>query len=142
MELGMYIGFASMLLGMLWLLPGVKKIRATGSVQNWNFGWAFLFALIMGLMVCIIYSSIWTCYIEFFNPDWMDDYAGKYLKSLENSGINPIELEEKVKEMESYKELYKTPFGVFFITLPEPMPIALLMALVSGFVWRKRPHLS
>lgn len=136
---GMLIGFATMFIGMLVIIPGVKKVRANRGDKPWHFGWAFLSAFGMAIIACMIYSFAWTMYIEFINPDWMSNFIDVQKNAMAAKGMEPIEIEAKMSEMKSWEEAYTSPIGVFGITLMEPSPIALLMSLIAATVWYRKP---
>ncbi len=68
----------------------------------------------------------------------MEDYAAFATNKLKQSGASDLELTKNAAELQEFKDLYKTPFGVFAITLIEPLPIGILGALVSAFILKKK----
>ena len=68
----------------------------------------------------------------------MEDYATFCINKLKESGANELELSKNQAELQQLKDYYKTPFGIFAVTLIEPLPIGILGALVSAFILKKK----
>jgi hypothetical protein len=68
----------------------------------------------------------------------MEDYAAFSIKKLKESGASEAELSKNLAELQQFKDIYKTPFGVFAVTLIEPFPVGVLGALVSAFILKKK----
>ena len=68
----------------------------------------------------------------------MEDYATFCTQKLKDSGASALELSKNDAQLQQFKDLYKTPFGIFAVTLIEPLPIGILGALVSAFILKKK----
>jgi hypothetical protein len=77
---------------------------------------------------------MWLVVYYNFIPNFMEDYAAYSTNELKASGASEAELRNNAAQMQDFKNLYKTPFGVFAVTLIEPLPIGVLGALVSAFI--------
>jgi hypothetical protein len=99
-------------------------------------------ALLIGLGIALIssvcYSLMWL--VVYYNvfPNFIEDYAAFTVKKLQESGATELQLSKNQAEMQQFKDLYKTPFGIFAVTLIEPLPIGVLGALVSAFILKKK----
>ena len=49
-----------------------------------------------------------------------------------------MELAKNQAQLQEYKDIYKTPLGIFGVTLMEPLPVGILGALVSAFILKKK----
>jgi hypothetical protein len=59
-------------------------------------------------------------------------------QKLKDSGASALELSENQAQLQQFKAFYKTPFGIFAVTLIEQLPIGVLGALVSAFILKKK----
>ena len=97
-----------------------------------------LIGLGIALLSSVCYSLIWLVVYYNFLPNFMEDYATFCTNKLKESGASTLELSKNEAELQQFKDLYKTPFGVFAVTLIEPLPIGVLGALVSAFILKKK----
>lgn len=133
-----YFGFTLILISMMIIFFGIKSFRDLQSDGVITFGKCFLTGLGILLISSIIYSLSWVIIYHFFLPTFMDDFANYYINQTKNSGGSQVELANKLQEVNQMKEWYKTPFSVFAITLLEPIPVGLLVTIVSAFILRKK----
>lgn len=69
----------------------------------------------------------------------MDTYAAYSVEKARNAGATGAEVAAKAEEMAEFKEMYKNPLVNIAFTLIEPLPVGLLVTLVTaGVVSRKR----
>ena len=80
-----------------------------------------------------MYVVVWLFCYYLFVPDYLDKYIPHVLKE-----ASAAELPSKTKEMESFREMYKSPFFVVLITYAEVLPIGLLVALISALILKKK----
>ena len=68
----------------------------------------------------------------------MDQYQAYAVEKARASGAGEPEIQETVRQMESFKKLYANPFFNAAVTFLEPFPVGLLVTLISAAVLRKR----
>ena len=73
-------------------------------------------------------------YYYLFVPDFLDKYIPHVLK-----GVAASDLPAKTKEMENFKNMYKSPFFVILITYSEVLPVGLIVAFISALILKKKP---
>jgi len=75
-------------------------------------------------------------------PDFVPKYQEYVLKSAREKGATQAELDKKTAELQSLAEKYKNPVFNAGFTLLEPLPLGLLIALISAAVVsrRRRPE--
>ncbi len=135
---GLIIGYTSMVLGFLMIFFGVKSYRDNvggGSIS-------FLRGLTIGLLITAIAS---TCYVGtwlFINytmlPDFADKYAAYAVEQARKSGASQAEIEAKIKEMDDMKSKLKNPVTNAALTFLEPLPVGVVMALISAALLRRK----
>jgi hypothetical protein len=132
------VGFSLIILSMSVIFFGIKAFR-----DNENEGHiTFMNGLLIGLGIAVIstvcYSLAWMVVYYNFMPNFMEDYAKFSIDKLKTSGASEAELSKNQAELQQLKDIYKSPFGVFAITLIEPLPIGIVGALVSAFILKKK----
>ncbi len=133
-----YFGYALMLLSMAVIYFGIKAYRDNENEGQVTFGKGLLIGLGIALISCVCYSLTWLVVYYNFVPNFMEDYATFCTNKLKESGASELELSKNQAQLDQIKDLYKTPFGIFAVTLVEPLPVGLLGALVSAFILKKK----
>ncbi len=133
-----YIGYSLMILSMAVIFFGIKAYRDNENDGQVSFKNGLLIGLGIALISCICYSLMWMVVYYNFMPNFMDDYADFSIKKLKESGASEMELAKNQAQLQEYKDIYKTPLGIFGVTLMEPLPVGILGALVSAFILKKK----
>lgn len=134
----LYVGFSAIILSMTVIFFGIKAYRDNENDGTVTFMKALLIGLGIALISSVCYSLMWLVIYYNVFPNFIEDYAAFSTKQLKESGATELQLSENQVEMQQLKDLYKTPFGVFAVTLIEPLPIGVLGALVSAFILKKK----
>ena len=133
-----YIGYSLIILSMAVIFFGIKAYRDNENDGQVSFKNGLLIGLGIALISCICYSLMWMVVYYNFMPNFMDDYADFSIKKLKESGASEMELAKNQAQLQEYKDIYKTPLGIFGVTLMEPLPVGILGALVSAFILKKK----
>lgn len=127
------VGYAAMVVMFSLIFFGVRNYRNKQLNGFITFGKAFKTGALIALVSSTIYVVAWLFYYYLFVPDFVDVYTERVLNT-----CSPSDLEAKTKQMASFKEMYKNPLFVILITYSEILPIALVVALVSALILRKK----
>ena len=133
-----YFGYGAIIISMSVVYFGIKSYRNLRGEGSFSFGKGLLLGLGIVLTSCIIYSLAWLVIYYNFIPTFIDDYASYCVQKATNAGANAVELKSKITEINQMKEWYKSPFLIFVLTLIEPMPVGILVALGSAFALRRK----
>lgn len=136
-ENGEVYGYASILLSMLFVFLGVRAYRDQVAGGTITFGKAFQVGIYIALISCVIYVITWMIVSKTILPDFMDQYVEYALQKLRDSGASAEEINKEADKMAKFKEMYKNPFIAAAITFIEPLPVALLVTLVSAGILRR-----
>jgi hypothetical protein len=134
----MLLGYAAMILAFSLIFVGIKKFRDKDNNGLITFGIAFKIGIYITLISSSIYVLAWLIDYYFFIPDFMEKYSSQMLQNAKSAGANQAELTAKKAEMIGYKEMYKNPLGVIFLTYMEIMPVGLVVSLISALILRKK----
>jgi hypothetical protein len=62
------------------------------------------------------------------------------IEKAKRGGTSPEEIQRKTAETQRFLELYKNPFINSAMTFLEPLPVGLIITLVSARVLRRKPE--
>jgi len=138
-----FIGYASMIVIFSLVFVGVRNYRnryLNGVISFWQ---AFKTGAFIALIASTLYVVSWLFMYYLWVPDFIEKYGEHVLNSCIRDGASAQELADKAKEIDSYRQMYKSPVGVILLTYMEVLPIGLLVALLSAlFLKRKTPKPS
>ncbi len=127
-------GYAGMILSMLFVFVGVRHYRDHERNGSITFGEAFKVGGLIALISCLCYVAAWMLVYHFVLPDFMEQFIQFYLEKMKTNGTADAEIQEAAAEMEHYRVMYQNPLYRAALTIIEPLPVALLMSLVSAFL--------
>ena len=137
-ERGEVLGYSSMVLAFLLIFFGVRSYR--DNVEGGTIG--FGRALKVGALIAAVASgwsvATWQLIYYRMTPDFAQKYQAHMLDKARADGETEEQLAKRQADMAKFAELYKNPAVNVAITFLEPLPVALVMALVSAGVLSRR----
>lgn len=135
------VGYTSMVLAFLLIFFGVRSYRDDVAGGTVGFGRAFTVGALIGVVAALCYVVTWQA--MYYGTDIADDYMPKYREHVvaeaRADGASEAAIAAKRAEMDRFAELYRNPAVNAAFTLAEPLPVALVVALVSaGLLSRRR----
>ena len=137
---GMLVGYTSMVLSFLIVFVGVKHYRDTECGGSITFGRAFAAGALMMLISCICYVAMWEALNATVERNFAHDYAAGMVKRAQSSGLQGAALEARIAEAHKFEVMYSNPLYRMSMTLLEPLPVGLVMALVTAGILRRKPE--
>lgn len=134
LDQSMVIGYASMVLASLLIYFGVRSYRDNVGGGRVSFGRALAVGSLIGLISSLCYVATWEVVYFNFTPDYMNKYSARVIEKARTSGESETAIARKKAEMEKFAVLYRNPAYNAAVTLLEPLPVALIVALVSAGV--------
>ena len=132
------VGYTSMVVAFLLIYFGVRSYRDNVSGGTVSFGRAFKVGSLIALVASACYVATWqVAYFKFY-PDFMDRYQEYTLEKARREGKSEQVIAEKKADGEKFAKLYQNPLINAAITFLEPLPVALIMSLVSAGVLSRR----
>jgi hypothetical protein len=138
METGQTIGYTTMVLAFLFVFFGVRAYRDNVSGGAIGFGRAFAIGLLITAVASACYVLTWQVIYHWMIPDFAERYAAQMLESARASGATAEQLAAQSREMERFQALYANPLFNIAITFLEPLPVGVVMSLVSAGILRRR----
>jgi hypothetical protein len=133
------VGYTSMVLAFLLVFFGIRSYRENVGGGTISFGRALSVGLLIVLISTVCYVLAWEIVYFNFMHDFADKYAAHMVEEVRNSGAGEQAIQAKLQEMKRFKELYENPFFNAAITFLEPLPVGLILTLISAIILRKRP---
>jgi hypothetical protein len=141
-DYGEIVGYSMMVLSFLLVFFGIRAYRENvghGSIS-------FLRGLAVGMLIVVIstafYVGTWEIIYFKFMPDFGEKYAAHVVEQARKSGATQQALDAKVKEMKEFKAMYDKPLFNVAFTFLEPLPVGLIMTLLSAAILRKKPKVE
>jgi hypothetical protein len=90
------------------------------------------------LITCAFYVITWEVMYFFFMPNFLNEYSSYMVENMRTSGASAEQINQQVQEMKQFQVLYSNPLINVAFTLLEPLPVGLVMTLISALILRKR----
>jgi hypothetical protein len=134
----MVFGYTIMVLSFLIIFVGVKHYRDTDCDGFITFGRALATGILMMLISCVCYVAMWEVLVATVERNFAHDYAAGMVKHAQNSGLRGAALEAKIAEAHNFEVMYSNPIYRMAMTLLEPLPVDIVMVLVTAGILRRR----
>jgi hypothetical protein len=136
----MVIGYTTMVLSFLLVFFGIRSYRDNVGNGQITFARAFAVGICIALISCVCYVVTWEIIYFNFMPDFMDQYAAHIIENLKASGASDAVIQAKLQQLNKDKEAYANPLINAAMTFIEPLPVGLVITLVSAAALRRKPQ--
>ena len=137
-EHGEVIGYTSMVLAFLLIFFGVRSYRDTVTGGSVGFGRALLVGVLISAVASLCYVATWEVIYFKLTPDFGATYQAHLLEKARNDGESEAAIAQRKADLDRFVELYRNPAINAAITFLEPLPVALVVSLVSAGVLSRR----
>jgi hypothetical protein len=134
----MIVGYTNMVLSFLLVFFGIRSYRENVGNGTISFGRAFSVGILIMLISCAFYVITWEIMYYFLMPNFLNEYSAYMVENLRASGASAEQISRQIKQMKEFQVLYSNPFINAAFTLLEPLPVGLVMTLISALILRKR----
>ena len=136
---GMVVGYTSMVIAFLLVYFGVRSYRDNVAGGTIRFGRAFAVGAAIAGISSLCYVATWEVVYSRIGPEYMRKYQEHALAKLRAEGKSEQAIAAEKVEMEKFAKLYDENrlVNVAF-TLLEPLPVALVMSLITAGVLSRR----
>lgn len=135
---GVIVGYTAITLSLLFVYFGVRSYRDNQLGGKITFGRAVGAGLLITLVSGLFYVAAWEFGSRKFFPDVSDKYGAFVMEEARAAGADQAALDAKAKEVEDMKRMMADPILEPMMIFLEPLPVGLLMSLVSAAVLRKK----
>ena len=133
-----FVGYTTIVVSMLFVYFGVRSYRDNVLGGEVTFGRAFQAGLLIAVISSVCYVLAWLVLFYFFIPDFADQYAAYIVESVRGNGGSQADIDAAIKQADSAKAMLANPLINAAVAFIEPLPVGLLVALISAVVLRKR----
>ena len=136
------LGYTTMVLSFLLIYFGVRSYRDNVGKGTIGFGRALAVGSSIGLVASLCYVASWEVMYFKFMPDFMTKYGAHELEKARAEGASEAALAQKKAELDKFEKMYQNPAINAAYTILEPLPVALLVALISALVLSRRKRVD
>ena len=137
----MALGYTIMVASFLLVYFGIRSYRDNVLFGQISFGRALTCGLLITAITCACYVVTWEIVYFTFLPHFMDSYFAAQVHRVQISGLDPAAAAAKIAAINHSQQLYQNPLVNMAYTLIEPLPVGLLLTLVSAAVLRRKQPL-
>lgn len=134
----MIVGYTTMVLSFLLVFFGIRSYRENVGNGQISFGRALSVGLLIMLITCAFYVITWEFMYFFLMPNFLNEYSAYMVENMRASGASAEQINQQVEQMKQFQVLYSNPLINAAFTLLEPLPVGLVMTLISALILRKR----
>jgi Protein of unknown function (DUF4199) len=134
----MALGYTIMVASFLLIYFGIRSYRDNILAGQISFGRAFTCGLLIALITTVCYVVTWEILYFKFMPHFMDGYFAAQIHKVQSSGLDPATTSAQVAAIERSQQLYQNPLVNMAYTVMEPLPVGLIMTLISAAILRRK----
>ncbi len=139
---GMLLGYASMIAAFLLIFFGVRQYRDFVGEGMVSFAQAVKVGTLIALVASACYVATWqVIYFGGFAPNYLENYQARAIEQSRAEGKSQAEIDKEIAEQKVWLERYQNPVINSAITFLEPLPVAIIMVLISAAVLKRRERL-
>jgi len=138
-DYGMVLGYASMVAAFMMVYFGVRSYRDAVGGGAVGFGRALAVGILIVCVASTIYVAGWEVYYFTSGTDYIEQYQAHMLEKERAKGTPQAQLDKLVADGKAFAKMYQNPVINSAITFLEPLPVGILITLVSaGVLSRKK----
>ena len=134
----MVLGYTIMVASFLLIYFGIRSYRDNELAGQITFGRAFACGILIALITTVCYVVSWEILYFNFMPHFMDSYFAAQIHKVQSSGLDPASIAAKVAAIQQSQQSYQNPLINAAYTFIEPMPVGLIITLVSAAILRRK----
>jgi Protein of unknown function (DUF4199) len=134
----MVLGYTMMVASFLLVYFGIRSYRDNNLAGQISFGRAFTCGILITLITCVFYVAMWEILYFNFMPHFMDSYFAAQIHQVQTAGLDPATIAARVAAIQHSQQLYQNPFVNMAYTFIEPLPVGLIITLISAAILRRK----
>lgn len=134
----MVLSYTMMVASFLLIYFGIRSYRDNTLGGQISFGRAFACGILIALITTVCYVAAWEILYFNFMPHFMDSYFAAQIHRIQSAGLDPSTTAAQVAAIERSQQLYQNPFVNMAYTFIEPLPVGLIITLISAAVLRRK----
>ncbi|HEY9127017.1 MAG TPA: DUF4199 domain-containing protein [Acidobacteriaceae bacterium] len=134
----MLLGYTIMVASFLLVYFGIRSYRDNVLAGRISFGRAFACGILITLITTLFYVATWEVLYFNFMPHFMDGYFAAQIHKVQSAGLDPAATAAKIAAIQQSQRLYQNPFVNMAYTFIEPLPVGLIITLLSAAILRRK----
>ena len=134
----MILGYTMMVASFMLIYFGIRSYRDNNLAGQISFARAFACGILIALITTVCYVATWEVIYFNFMPHFMDSYWAAQIHKIQSSGLDPATTAAQVAAIEHSQQLYQNPIVNMAYTFIEPLPVGLIITLISAAVLRRK----
>jgi Protein of unknown function (DUF4199) len=131
------LGYTIMVAAFLLIYFGIRSYRDNALAGQISFGRAFACGILITLISSVCYVVMWEILYFNFMPHFMDSYFAAQIHKLQSAGLDAATTAARVAAIQHSQQLYQNPLVNMAYTIMEPLPVGLLITLISAALLRR-----
>lgn len=134
---GMIYGYAAMVLSLLLIYFGVRSYRdqvGAGTIGFWK---AFQVGMLIFAVTGLCYVVMWEILYRTVASGFIAEYGAHALEKARAAGATEAQIALQESEMAEFAVLYANPLVRAGFTFLEPLPVGLVLSLVTAGLVRR-----
>jgi hypothetical protein len=134
----MVLGYTIMVASFLLIYFGIRSYRDNNLAGQISFGRAFSCGILIALITTVCYVATWEILYFNFMPHFMDSYFAAQIHKVQSSSLDAATIATQVAAIQHSQQLYQNPFVNMAYTFIEPLPVGLIITLISAATLRRK----
>jgi len=139
---GEVLGYTTMVAAFLLVFFGIRTYRDNVRGGTIGFGRAFLVGTLITCIAGLCYTATWEVMYYTVYTDFGTRFVKAAVDKARTEGKSEAEIAKTRADMEKFAESYKNPLYNSAVTFLEPLPVGLVITLVSSGVLSRRRRRS
>ena len=132
------IGYTSMVAAFLMIFFGIRSYRDNVAGGAIGFGRAFAVGALIAAVAAVCYSVTWQFVYYKLVPDFGARYQAHLIDKARKNGDSEESIARQKAEMDRFARLFENPAINAAIAFVEPLPVAIVVTLISAGVLSRR----
>src|SRR5438270_415175 len=134
----MVLGYTIMVASFLLIYFGIRSYRDNTLSGEISFGRAFACGILITLITTVCYVVMWEVLYFNFMPHFMDSYFAAQIHKVHSAGLDSATTAAQVAAIQHSQQLYQNPLINIAYTIMEPLPVGLIITLISAALLRRK----
>jgi hypothetical protein len=134
----MALGYTMMVASFLLIYVGIRSYRDNTLPGQISFGRAFACGILITLITTGCYVVTWEVLYFKFMPHFMDSYFAAQVQRVQSAGLDSATTAAQVAAIQHSQQLYQNPLVNMAYTFIEPLPVGLLITVISAALLRRK----
>ncbi|MEO8624001.1 MAG: DUF4199 domain-containing protein [bacterium] len=134
----MALGYTIMVASFLLVYFGIRSYRDNTLPGEISFGRAFACGILITLITTACYVVMWEILYFKFMPHFMDSYFAAQIQKVQSAGLDSATTAAQVAAIQHSQQLYQNPLVNVAYTIIEPLPVGILITLISAALLRRK----